>query len=286
MRYLNHPVLMKIYHLYIASTIQANHKKSIYGCPKLSTPDDNRLLNAIATSLHANEYHSTQLHVCTCLQSLAKSFLNKSRVAYHSVRYDFKPASMDSSKEACVDVGEKQQVTVTVPHVQGSGTTHTVYKGNKRQVPKECVLIIDHDSGSFTLERLSNCLQLKKTRIEGSSRAQQGGRPLTPVDHNKPKQSPSKSKATSQRESPSVTPVHMEMDKDPSPIGEISDSSSDSSSDSDSSDSEDNAATAEQNGVRPVPTSSNTTPSSSSRPKFISTLSEDLRLSESGSDSD
>lgn len=48
---------------------------------------------------------------------------------------------------------------------QGSGTSHTVYKGNKRPCPKECVLIIDHDTGAYTLERLSTHIQLKKTRL-------------------------------------------------------------------------------------------------------------------------
>lgn len=47
---------------------------------------------------------------------------------------------------------------------QGSGKTHTVYKGNKRPVSKECVLIIDHDTGTFTLERLTNNINVKKTR--------------------------------------------------------------------------------------------------------------------------
>ena len=47
---------------------------------------------------------------------------------------------------------------------QSSGTSHTVFKGNKRPVQKECVLVINHDTGEFTLEKLSNAIQLKKTR--------------------------------------------------------------------------------------------------------------------------
>ena len=47
---------------------------------------------------------------------------------------------------------------------QGSGTSHTVYKGNKRPSQKECVLIIDHNTGEITLEKLANAIQLKKTR--------------------------------------------------------------------------------------------------------------------------
>lgn len=30
---------------------------------------------------------------------------------------DFKPASVDTSKKASLDVGDNQQVTVTVPHL-------------------------------------------------------------------------------------------------------------------------------------------------------------------------
>jgi len=48
--------------------------------------------------------------------------------------------------------------------LQGAGTTHTVYKGNKRPSQKECVLIIDHTTGEMTLEKLANTIQLKKTR--------------------------------------------------------------------------------------------------------------------------
>lgn len=45
--------------------------------------------------------------------------------------------------------------------LQGSGI---VYKGNKRPISKECILIIDHETGTFTLERLSNNINVKKTR--------------------------------------------------------------------------------------------------------------------------
>ena len=48
--------------------------------------------------------------------------------------------------------------------VQGSGSSHGIYKGNKRPNQKECVLIIDHKTGEFRLEKLSSTIQLKKTR--------------------------------------------------------------------------------------------------------------------------
>ncbi|XP_075209958.1 ELL-associated factor [Lycorma delicatula] len=98
------------------------------------------------------------------------SFMNSKSTSFHTVKYDFKPASVDASKRATVDVGSNHQVTVTVPHLDGSGTAHTVFKGSQRPYQKECVLIIDRDTGEITLEKLSTCIQLKKTRQESSQR--------------------------------------------------------------------------------------------------------------------
>jgi hypothetical protein len=48
--------------------------------------------------------------------------------------------------------------------LQGAGTPHTVYKGNKKPTAKECVLIIDHETGTYTLEKLDQNVFVKKTR--------------------------------------------------------------------------------------------------------------------------
>lgn len=77
---------------------------------------------------------------------------------------DFKPASVDVNKIATLDVGANNTMTVTVPHLDGAGTPHTVFKGSQRPYHKECVLIIDKNTGEITLERLSSNVQLKKTR--------------------------------------------------------------------------------------------------------------------------
>lgn len=77
---------------------------------------------------------------------------------------DFKPASVDVSKMAQVDVGSNNTMTVTVPHSDGAGTPHTVFKGSQRAYNKECVLIIDRVTGEITLEKLSSNIQVKKTR--------------------------------------------------------------------------------------------------------------------------
>lgn len=79
---------------------------------------------------------------------------------------DFKPASVDTTKMATVDILPNNEVNVTVPHCDGAGATQTsVFRGPKKSYAKECVLIIDHNTGEITLERLSHNIQLKKTRL-------------------------------------------------------------------------------------------------------------------------
>ncbi|ENN75078.1 hypothetical protein HUJ04_001210 [Dendroctonus ponderosae] len=95
---------------------------------------------------------------------IGQSFTNPRSKAFHTLRYDFKPASVDTSKKAQVDVGDNHQVTINVPHLDGAGTTQTVFKGSQRPYTKECVLIIDRTTGEITLEKLSCNIQVKKTR--------------------------------------------------------------------------------------------------------------------------
>lgn len=77
---------------------------------------------------------------------------------------DFKPASVDDSKVARVDVGSDNTITVTVPHLDGAGTPHTVFKGSQRPYNKEYVLVFDKVTGEITLEKLAANIQVKKTR--------------------------------------------------------------------------------------------------------------------------
>lgn len=215
---------------------------------------------------------------------LGASFDPKTRVAYHSIRYDFKPASVDTSKEAMVEIGEGHHVTLTVPHVEGSGKTNTVYKGNKRPVAKECILIIDHDTGIFTLERLTNNINVKKTRIDNYSKTQGIGRPITPVD-TKAKTSPGKVKPSYSPSAPVKQPSPpSKIVLESSVLGEISDSSSDDysylDSDSDADHSTDARSTVSMAAVnlQPVQTQNNV------KQNGLSLISADLQLSESDSD--
>lgn len=97
---------------------------------------------------------------------IGKSFEKKGgNSVYHSIRYDFKPNSIDEERKGLLEVKEKQSVTVQLPHNDGVGQTN--YKGNAETAPtRDCVLIIDHETGELTLERISNKIMVKKTRTE------------------------------------------------------------------------------------------------------------------------
>lgn len=277
---------------------------------------------------------------------------SSNKIAFHTLRYDFKPASVVSaSKHASIEVGANQQITVT--HLETAGAPQTVFKGSQRPYQKECVLIIDRTTGEITLEKLSTNIQLKKTRQEHRpTNYNSSGRPPTPVEKkpSPPQGTKHKSKTlnTSLRHSPlqsspsyphrsptishnfhkSPPQVHI-TSSSPSPaasslpliedmnenssssfdlttlpdlkaspdfsttfndevspeVGILSDSSSDSSSDSNSSDSE-----SENEKVKKPMNGHVNGKSSPSLPSLglVSEhlLTEDLQLSESGSDSD
>jgi len=96
------------------------------------------------------------------------SFLSKTAPSYHTLRYDFKPASVGDCKETYVEVAENQEVTVTVPKLDETGEVRdaTMFKGPRKQYQKECLLIYNHETGEFVLEQLTHNIQLKKTRGE------------------------------------------------------------------------------------------------------------------------
>ncbi|OXB69732.1 UNVERIFIED_CONTAM: hypothetical protein H355_014085 [Colinus virginianus] len=120
-------------------------------------------MNGSANPLLDKEEHPLQL---------GESFERRPKASFHTIRYDFKPASIDTSCEGEIQVGKGDDVTITLPHIPGSTPPMTVFKGNKRPYQKDCVLIINHDTGEYVLEKLSSSIQVKKTRAEGSSKIQ------------------------------------------------------------------------------------------------------------------
>jgi len=84
--------------------------------------------------------------------------------SYHTIRYDFKPASSNTSSTGFLEVDEDNRVSVKIPH-EGGGQTN--FGGHQKESnAKDCLLIIDHVTGEITLEKLSSQLMVKKTRAE------------------------------------------------------------------------------------------------------------------------
>ncbi|XP_037692538.1 ELL-associated factor 2 isoform X2 [Choloepus didactylus] len=225
---------------------------------------------------------------------------------------DFKPASIDTSCEGDLEVGKGEQVTITLPNIEGSTPPVTVFKGSKKPYLKECILIINHDTGECRLEKLSSNITVKKTRVEGSSKIQyrleqqQQQMRNSAKTPNLVKHSPSKEKMSPA--SP-MDDIERELMAEASIMDQMSscDSSSDSKSSSSSS-SEDSSSDSEDDECRSSPSdpenynSGHHTMSPISQCKIpdmdashnrfhansilMNTLRNDLQLSESGSDSD
>lgn len=228
--------------------------------------------------------------------NLGSSFRQSGNTAFHTARYDFKPASVDNQREGVLEIGSGNEVTISLPNVQGSKTPCTVYKGNKKPVQKECVLIYDNITGEFTLERMTSQIQVKKTRDSGNSSFPSNPtlHPVTsrmPKPHTK-KQSKSakvsgqkidgvgkiKDSATSGGTSTTASAFKSTTWQHHAPVNEVipaaeavlsSDDDNNSSSDPDSGSSSD-----ENEKLAPIPNTS-----------IFHSLADDLNLSESDSDS-
>ena len=85
---------------------------------------------------------------------IGDSFLNrKPETSYQTIRYDFKPASVDPDQMGVLKV-ENRSVNVTMPHIDGQSQTN--YSGHvKEPSKKECVLIIDPETGNIIIERIN-----------------------------------------------------------------------------------------------------------------------------------
>ncbi len=72
---------------------------------------------------------------------------------------------------------------------KGSAQKYTQFTGNKQPcTTKECILVYDKRTNEFTLERLQTNFILKRSRLEGSSKAQIiTPRSITPTNENNSK---------------------------------------------------------------------------------------------------
>uniref|UniRef100_A0A3B3STG9 ELL associated factor 1 n=1 Tax=Paramormyrops kingsleyae TaxID=1676925 RepID=A0A3B3STG9_9TELE len=48
---------------------------------------------------------------------LGESFEKRPKSSFHTIRYDFKPASIDTTCEGELQVGKGDEVTITLPHI-------------------------------------------------------------------------------------------------------------------------------------------------------------------------
>uniref|UniRef100_A0A8D0C2S1 ELL associated factor 1 n=1 Tax=Salvator merianae TaxID=96440 RepID=A0A8D0C2S1_SALMN len=254
-------------------------------------------MNGSATPLLDKEEHSLQL---------GESFERHPKASFHTIRYDFKPASIDTSCEGELQVGKGDEVTITLPHIPGCTPPMTVFKGNKRPYQKDCVLIINHDTGEYVLEKLSSSIQVKKTRAEGSSKIQarieqQSARASQPSTQFRAPTKPTAGPKTSPlKDNPSPEPqlddIKRELRAEVEIIEQMSSSSGSSSSDSESSSGSDDETSSSDGGetahASPAQQCNNRSAvaNGTSRPQgsnqLMNTLRNDLQLSESGSDSD
>ncbi|XP_032384730.1 ELL-associated factor 2 [Etheostoma spectabile] len=249
---------------------------------------------------------------------LGETFEKHPKSGYHTVRYDFKPASIDTTCEGELEVGKGEQVTITLPNLEGSSAPVTVFKGSKRPYMKECILIVNHDTGEYRLEKLNSNIAVKKTRAEGSSKIHSRmDQPTSRLSqqqqvksNNNNNTSSNKTSASSKNSPPKdktspaspMDDIERELMAEAQVMDQLSsgDSSSDSNSSSSSSsddsssssDSEDERATAPPtapaNHSMPILTTSANTNSRNqeSAGGLMNTLKNDLQLSESGSESD
>ncbi|MBN3325454.1 EAF2 factor, partial [Atractosteus spatula] len=243
-------------------------------------------MNGAAYSAFDNKEH---------VLKLGETFEKQPKCAFHTVRYDFKPASIDTTCQGELEVGKGEQVTITLPNIEGSTAPVTVFKGSKRPYMKECILIMNHDTGEYRLEKLSSNIAVKKTRAEGSSRIQSrleqqtsrlrnggSGSGKTPAASKSPppkdKLSPASPMDDIERELMAEARVMEQMSSGDSSSDSKSSSSSSSDDSSSSSDSEDEGR-GPAAPLPPVPHGAPALPAPSSRPEesrghFMSTLSE------------
>ncbi|XP_043988730.1 ELL-associated factor 2 [Gambusia affinis] len=287
----------------VSSRTWLSHKKAQR---KLKfTANETHRMNGTAYSNFDNQEH---------VLKLGETFEKHPKSAFHTVRYDFKPASIDTTCEGELEVGKGEQVTITLPNLEGSSAPVTVFKGSKRPYMKECILIVNHDTGEYRLEKLNSNIAVKKTRAEGSSKIhsrleQQTSRLSQQMKGNGNNKTSASSKSSPPKEKISPASPMDDIERELMAEARVMDqmSSSGSSSDSNSSSSsssEDSSSSSDSDDERnpapppPAPTNQSMPVISTGNNHVTSlhqesggglimnTLKNDLQLSESGSESD
>ncbi|KAI6183232.1 Ell-associated factor Eaf [Aphelenchoides bicaudatus] len=94
-------------------------------------------------------------------KSFSKS--SKNRQEYHTLRYDFKPKSVNNDQETYIATTGNDDI-----HIGFVNDTDnlTMYKGASKPLKdgKECLLIFDEDKGELRLEKVMTNMNVKQTR--------------------------------------------------------------------------------------------------------------------------
>lgn len=97
-----------------------------------------------------------------------QSHISRDKNQYHTLRYDFKPASVNGEEPAALELNSKGEVTIKAPNISGSSSSHTVFRGQRRQTSrphvKEYVIVIDNTTGELVIQELSDNITVKATR--------------------------------------------------------------------------------------------------------------------------
>ena len=124
---------------------------------------------------------------------IGSSFSGSKMKTLHSVEYDFMPQSVNVNKNATFKVGQNNDITAILPHVDSAEIPQTEFHGSQKSHKKECVLIIDTVTGEVTLERLSADIQLKRRNFHKEEKMS-SGQTLKPIDgdsdHSQPNSPP------------------------------------------------------------------------------------------------
>jgi ELL-associated factor len=95
---------------------------------------------------------------------LGRTFTFPKENAFHTIKYDFKPKSVDVSQPGRMKVnGDEVSVSLPVSQAESSDDVY-LFKGARRSCAKECVLIINTTTGEAILEKITNTVQLKGVR--------------------------------------------------------------------------------------------------------------------------
>lgn len=99
---------------------------------------------------------------------LGASFEAEPAEVFHTIKYDFKPQSIDYKQPGDVQVEANNRVNVQLHSTEDKTYTFTGKANSAKDT--ECVLIFDEERKVFTLERLTNAIILKQLRTESGAK--------------------------------------------------------------------------------------------------------------------